>query len=42
VGALVGGIILAVAAVAAFILVKAGRHDVATSEAIAEPVAVPA
>lgn len=42
VGALVGGIILAVAAVAAFILVKAGRHDVATSEAIAQPVAVPA
>ena len=38
VGALVGGIILAVAAVAAFFLVKAGRHDVATLE----PAAVPA
>ena len=38
VGALVGGIILAVAAVAAFFLVKADRHDVATLE----PAAVPA
>ncbi|HWF23618.1 MAG TPA: MFS transporter [Acidimicrobiales bacterium] len=42
VGALVGGIILAAAAVAAFFLVKAGRHDSAPSEAVAEPVAVPA
>jgi EmrB/QacA subfamily drug resistance transporter len=42
VGALVGGIILAAAAVSAFFLVKAGRHDVAPNEALAEPVAVPA
>jgi EmrB/QacA subfamily drug resistance transporter len=42
VGALVGGIILAAAALAAFFLVKAGRHDSTPSEAVAEPVAVPA
>jgi EmrB/QacA subfamily drug resistance transporter len=42
VGALVGGIILAAAALAAFFLVKAGRHDSIPSEAVAEPVAVPA
>jgi EmrB/QacA subfamily drug resistance transporter len=42
VGALVGGIILAAAALSAFLLVKAGRHDVVASEAVAEPVAVPA
>jgi EmrB/QacA subfamily drug resistance transporter len=42
VGALVGGIILAAAALAAFLLVKAGREDVVTSEAMAEQVAVPA
>jgi EmrB/QacA subfamily drug resistance transporter len=42
IGALVGGIILAAAAVAAFILVKAGKHDVVTSEAVAEPVPVAA
>ena len=38
VGALVGGIILAVAAVAAFFLVKAGREDVAVIETAAVPV----
>jgi EmrB/QacA subfamily drug resistance transporter len=42
VGALVGGIILAAAALSAFLLVNAGKHDVVGSEAIAEPVAVPA
>jgi MFS family permease len=42
VGALVGGIILAAAALSAFLLVKAGKHDVVGSEAIAEPIAVPA
>jgi EmrB/QacA subfamily drug resistance transporter len=37
VGALVGGILLAVAAVAAFILVKAGRHDVSLLEGAPVP-----
>ena len=41
VGALVGGIILAAAAVAAFFLVKAGRHDVVATEAVLEPASVP-
>ncbi|HEY2562314.1 MAG TPA: MFS transporter, partial [Acidimicrobiales bacterium] len=42
VGALVGGVILAVAALAAFLLVKPGRHDVVATEAVLEPASVPA
>ncbi|HEY6623994.1 MAG TPA: MFS transporter [Acidimicrobiales bacterium] len=38
VGALVGGVLLAVAALAAFFLVKAGREDVAAIETAAVPV----
>ena len=38
VGALVGGVLLAVAAMAAFFLVKAGREDVAAIETAAVPV----
>ena len=41
VGALVGGVILAVAALAAFVLVKAGRQDVVATEAVLEPASLP-
>jgi hypothetical protein len=42
VGALVGGVILAAAALAAFFLVKPGRHDLVATEAVLEPASVPA